>query len=186
MGKPEELKYRQVGLNILITIDKKQYSKTEKDKVKRDAIINKIKLYNKANTVERKKALITLFSKKQTEDNKKEATKKGVKKAIKKETKKTTKVTKAKKDKETLSDDLKRFIELGKKGEADKLTKDEMSELKTLITKFAPVEKKVEKAAMSLSDMIEVERESARTLGRNDGGYRHPVTGRTWNGEKYQ
>ena len=41
------------------------------------------------------------------------------------------------------------------------------------------------KPKLTLSEMIEIERESKKTLTIADRGYIHPVTGRYWNGENY-
>ena len=75
--KKTELLYKQIGANVIVTIDGKKLVKVEKEKAKRESIINKIKLYNKLNSDAKKKELITLFSKVEAEKTKKEAVVKG-------------------------------------------------------------------------------------------------------------
>ncbi len=144
MKKTEELKYRQLGMNILITIDGKKLSKTEKDKAKRDSIINKIKLYNKLNSEAKKKELITLFSKLEEKKTKETAIKKGVKKGIKKvekDTKRKDSKIKSVKEKET---DL--IKELTDKANSGGLTDKDISNLEDIIKKSRKLEEIKEEA----------------------------------------
>ncbi len=190
----DQIKGKKVGNTLILTIDKKLINK-KVTKEETDTILAKVATYNKKPSDKQRDAIKKLMTPKAIEANKikeKEKTKlKGLKTLVKKETKSLNRSkSKAKEKKEEVTPDtFKRFIELGKKGEKESLNNEEMKELKALIAKFAVIEEKVEKATMSLQEMIEAEKESITSglVGRYTNiGYKHPVTGRTWSGEYYR
>lgn len=144
MGKVE-LMYKQIGANVIVTIKGKKLVKVEKDKTKRDGIINKIKLYNKLNSEAKLKEIVTLFSKEEAAKTKTEAVKKGVKKAIKKVEKSAKK--NIAKNKAVQKDSIDLVAQLVEKSNEGGLTEDEISTLRALLDKNKKVEQTKEQIA---------------------------------------
>ncbi len=59
----DQINGKSVGRNVILVVDGTKYSKSIKLKADREAILSEVELYNKRNSVKRKKAIIALVSK---------------------------------------------------------------------------------------------------------------------------
>lgn len=130
MGTPKKINAKVIDTKVTIVINGKKLTKDEKDKMKRQAILNKIELFNKKPTEARFHQIVNIFDTKKIEKEAKVAKVKGVKKAIKKSTTKEAK-------KETKKREVKReaVMNIIKKAESEILTDQEITDLEALLKK---------------------------------------------------
>jgi len=71
--KQEQIKGRQIGRNVIITIGRDKYSRAFKNKKDREHILNEVEAYNKRNSKKRLKEIISLMTADKATTEKKKA-----------------------------------------------------------------------------------------------------------------
>lgn len=124
----EQIKAKQVGLNMIVVINEQKYSKKcTKEEI--DSIKNKILLYNKKPTKTLENQLIKMFDKTIEKKEIEKAKAKGIKKTIKKTTAKVKKNSNKKGDNQGLIEEVKTEFKSGN------FTKEQIEELENLLRK---------------------------------------------------
>ncbi len=141
----EQIKAKQVGLNMILVIEGTKYSKKcTKEEI--ESIKNKVLLFNKKPNKTLQTTILGLIDKTIKEKEKKVAAKKGVKKAIKKEVKK---VSKSKVKKESKADLV---TEVEVEFKAGNFSKEEIERLEALLKKKKEALKIEEKPVVKEQD----------------------------------
>lgn len=129
--KKDEIAVKQVGMNIITTVDGKPHTKMIKEKDERTSFIESLKtkvlIYNKKPSKAKKEEILIMVSKELVEKEKKTAKKKGIQKIIKKDKKTAKKGAKPKADKKSLVDEVKTAHE------NKELTETEVDELLAIL-----------------------------------------------------
>ena len=158
--KQNEIKAQIIAKNLVTMVDGRKIVLKNPTSETVKIVSNKIKLYNKKNSDALLTEILAIIDVKEVEKEVKKVTKKGLEKVLKKEAKKPK---------------TEKVVTVGEiiAAVADKKVEEEVK---------AKIEDKVE---LSPSEKYSIEQESIKNEGRPQRGYKHPVTGRTWSGERY-
>ncbi|RTK92526.1 MAG: hypothetical protein EKK61_03765 [Rickettsiales bacterium] len=147
----EQIKVKQIGKNLITSINGIKYTKVTKDATEVKSIKTKIELYNKRPDAQKLEKLLDIFDKTRKEKENKIIIKKGISKAIKKTKKAAKKVSKKSSSKNNIqeTESLSLIEQLKNKLNNNQVSEKEKQEIRDLLKEQKEEQKKEIAAVVS-------------------------------------